>query len=292
MRTLATALALTITATAPLPAIAADHALAADHATAAGLRYTALGDSFVAGPLIPTQHGLLGCLRSDHNYPSLVATSLGATLTDASCTGAETTDITHRQVTPTGHNAPQIDSVHRDTDLVTLGIGGNDVGFSRVLIRCAAVSLTSPMGAPCSGHYHGALDKRIKKTAPKVASILRRIHTRAPHARVLVVGYPRLLPDATGCWPKVPFAAGDVSFLNTTERHMNAMLAKTAAANNATFVDTYSGTEGHDVCAPTGSRWVEGVLPTHTAAPAHPNQAGMQQIATRVRSAFNAARNT
>lgn len=291
MRRIATTLALTITAAAPLPALAAQRAPATG-AERPGMRYTALGDSFTAGPMIPKRHGLLGCMRSDHNYPSLVAKALQARLTDASCSGASTSDMTHAERFGVGANPPQLDSVTRDTDLVTLGIGGNDIDFSRIVVTCAAESLTSPMGAPCAAHYGNAIDKDIKKTGPKVASVLRRIHAKAPHARVLLVGYLRILPDGRGCWPRVPLATRDVPFLNGTERKLNAMLKTTAAANGATFVDTYAHTEGHDVCAPAKARWVEGAFPSHQAAPAHPNEAGMQQIATRVRSALNTTANT
>src|SRR4051794_10127159 len=53
----------------------------------AGGRYVALGDSFTSGPLIPRQHGKpFACLRSDHNYPSLVAHALRAgVFADVSC---------------------------------------------------------------------------------------------------------------------------------------------------------------------------------------------------------------
>ncbi|MCP2343509.1 SGNH/GDSL hydrolase family protein [Actinomadura rupiterrae] len=304
MRTLATALALTITAATPLPAAAATTrpnppttavAKAAEPRPAKAaqeLRYVALGDSFTAGPLIPAQRGLPGCLRSDHDYPSLVAASLKARLTDVSCSGAETTHMTHPQVTTLGVNPAQLDSVTSSTDLVTLGIGGNDVGFGKIALTCATASLTAPSGAPCAALYKKTLDKRIQATAPKVAAVLRRIHAKAPHARVLLVGYLRLLPDAVGCWPSVPVATGDVPFLNTTERHLNTMLATTAAANGATFVDTYAGSKGHDVCAPPANRWVEGVLPSHPAAPYHPNQTGMQATATRVLSALGKIKNT
>ncbi|MEV4257621.1 SGNH/GDSL hydrolase family protein [Spirillospora sp. NPDC049652] len=292
MRNLATTLALTTAAApvllAPSPATAASprHAASGPSYEAPGLRYVALGDSFTSGPLIPRQHGLVGCLRSDHNYPSLLAASLRARLTDVSCTGADTGDMTHPQFTATGFNRAQLDAVTRDTDLVTLGVGGNDIGFTQMVVTCATESLRAPLGAPCARHYGTSIDKQIAKTAPKVAKVLRGIHTRAPHARVLLVGYTRILPDTTGCWPLVPFSAGDVPFLNTTERKLNDMLKKTAAANGATFVDTYAGATGHDVCAPPASRWVEGMLPSHKAAPAHPNELGMRQIAARVRSAL------
>src|SRR5260370_6115896 len=56
--------------------------------------YVALGDSYASGPVIPNQVDAV-CLRSDHNYPSLVAAALHVSMfRDVSCTGADTVDIT------------------------------------------------------------------------------------------------------------------------------------------------------------------------------------------------------
>src|SRR5215475_7481089 len=87
--------------------------------TAAGARkpppssYVALGDSYTAGPLIPLQESdPLGCLRSDHNYPHLVAAALGVSdFRDPSCSGAETDDMTAPQGVTPGPNPPQLDSL-------------------------------------------------------------------------------------------------------------------------------------------------------------------------------------
>src|SRR5688572_13564253 len=60
--------------------VAADGRAAAEPASpeAPVASYGALGDSYTAGPLIPVQTGQpAGCQRSDHNYPSLVAETLG-----------------------------------------------------------------------------------------------------------------------------------------------------------------------------------------------------------------------
>ena len=71
--------------------------------------YVALGDSYTAGPVIPVQQtDPLGCLRSDHNYPHLVAAALGvSTFRDPSCSGAETGDMTNAQDVDPGPNPPQ-----------------------------------------------------------------------------------------------------------------------------------------------------------------------------------------
>jgi lysophospholipase L1-like esterase len=255
-------------------------------------RYVALGDSFTAGPFIPHRHGTpIACLRSDHNYPSLVARMLQpAAFTDVSCSAATTDDMTRAQPVLFGHNIPQLDAVTAETTLVTVGIGGNDIGYSRIVLTCATLSLTAPHGSPCTRYYGATLDRRVAATAPKVAGILRAVRARAPRARVLLVGYPRMLPARTGCWPTVPAAAGDVPFLDRFERRLNAMLAEQARLAGADFVDAYTSAGRHDMCA--ADRWVEGIVVTSPAAPVHPNARGMQAVADRVLAVLGASRVT
>jgi lysophospholipase L1-like esterase len=246
--------------------------------------YVALGDSYASAPLVPNQVDPT-CLRSDHNYPSLLARSAGAQLTDVSCSGATTAYMTSVQ----GSVPAQLDAVDRSTDLVTLTIGGNDIGFSTVLGTCAQVSATDPAGAPCRAHFTAggsdAVTDSIKQTAPKVASVLSAIHHRAPHARVVVVGYPDLFPeDGVGCTSaKVPLAAGDFSYLRDKEKELNAMLARAARGGRARYVNTYKPAIGHDLCRPAGDRWIEPFVPESPAAPVHPNATGERAMANAVR---------
>jgi len=255
--------------------------------------YVALGDSYTAGPLIPDQTGSpVGCLRSTHSYPFLVAAGTGAAaFTDASCQGATTADMTHAQSVPLGTNPPQDNALSASTTLVTLQISGNNIGFSDIIIHCTTLSLTDPFGSPCKDYYtSGGTDRlraKINAAAPKVAADLRGIHADAPDARVFVVGYPVILPNSgDGCWPEVPIAFGDVPYLRGVEKALNSMLASVAAANNATFVDTYAASIGHDVCQAPGTKWVEGLIPTSPAVPFHPNMLGEQAMARQVLAAL------
>jgi lysophospholipase L1-like esterase len=263
----------------------------ASSADASAGRYVALGDSYTSGPLIPHQSGGL-CLRSDHDYASLTAAVVGASLVDASCSGATTADMTQAQ-TDAGItiNQPQLDSVTSGTSLVTLGIGGNDIGFIDIIETCAEESLTNPFGSPCTAHYtSGGTDQlaaKINAASPKVAAVLAQIRRRAPHAAVYVVGYPDILPEYNnGCWPLVPLAYGDVSYLRQTEKGLNAMLAAEASAYGATYVDTYTPTIGHDMCRATDTKWIEGLVPTSPAAPFHPNALGEAAMARALEAAI------
>ena len=165
---------LAVAAPAPTPALAT------------GTRYVALGDSYTSGPLIPNQSGQpLGCLRSDRDYPHLVASALGLSLTDVSCSGAETEDMTNAQGVTPGPNPPQFDALTADTDVVTVGIGGNDIGFSSIVKDCVAIL---PITAVCQPDYvrNGVdeISNRIAATAPKIAAVIQGIRTRSSHARI------------------------------------------------------------------------------------------------------------
>jgi lysophospholipase L1-like esterase len=255
-------------------------------------RYVALGDSYAAGPLVPIPTGEpAGCLRSDHNYPSVVAETLGvAEFHDVSCSGATTENITGPQSVPLGKNPPQLDALAADTQLVTVSIGGNDIGFADIVTECAKRSPLQPTGSACKDHFTAGgtdqLAQRIDEAAPKVAAVLDAIDQRSPDARVLVVGYPAILPDeGPGCFPLVPFSPGDVAYLRGAEKELNAMLADEAAAAGTDFVDTYTPSIGHDACQPPGTKWVEGLVPTAPAAPVHPNALGMKEIGAVVADA-------
>ncbi|MFG3246645.1 SGNH/GDSL hydrolase family protein [Streptomyces sp. NPDC048187] len=244
--------------------------------------YAALGDSFSSGLGIPAQTDTT-CGRSDHNYPTLLAAAIGAAaVSDVTCAGATTQHVTGAQ----GDISPQIDAVHADTAVVTLGIGGNDLDLAGTIERCVLLAYLSPNGAPCKTSYSlGGTDEigsRINATAPKVAADLQAIRAKAPQARILLVGYPALVPDdGSACRSTVPLAAGDFPWLRDKTRQLNSVLARQAAANGATFVDTYTPSVGHDACKPAGVRWIE---PTDTAAAAgfHPNAAAHRSTAAKI----------
>ncbi|WP_405015890.1 SGNH/GDSL hydrolase family protein [Kitasatospora sp. NBC_00070] len=275
-RTTVTALALTAALAGTVTATASPAAARTSYA-----RYVALGDSYASGAGVPDQIDT-ACTRSSRNYPSLVSAALAPTArADVTCGGATTA---HMTTTQTGSGGPQFDALTADTDLVTLTIGGNDIGFADIIVRCATLGLFSPNGAPCKSSYAKSgvdqLAVKIDATAARIAATLDGIRQRSPGATVLVTGYPAILPDnGTNCFSTVSIAKGDAPWLRDTEKHLNAVIAAQAAGHGARYVDTYTPSVGHDACKPTGTRWLEPLIASG-AAPFHPNAAGEQSMAT------------
>jgi lysophospholipase L1-like esterase len=249
-------------------------------------RYVALGDSFTAAPLVPTTDLAGGCFRSDGNYPSLVADRLDVhRLVDVSCSGAETSDLTQRQRTVQDSSVPpQLGAVDPRADLVTLGIGGNDFDLFRTLLAtCSGLRGQDPTGSPCAGVLRDRGVDLVSETdqiGDRVAAALGEIRRRAPDAKVLVVGYPRIAPTTGGC-PQLPFAQGDLAFGDRVARGLNDALARAARRTGAGFVDMYAASRGHDVCS--DEPWVNGRRTVQGEALAfHPFEAGMEAVADRV----------
>ncbi|MFJ3220951.1 SGNH/GDSL hydrolase family protein [Kitasatospora sp. NPDC086801] len=267
----------------------------------------ALGDSYAAGAGVPGQSAGL-CLRSDRNYGHLAAAALKAgAYTDVTCAAAKVKAMTQPQYDAFLRvNDPQLDAVTPDTDLVTLGIGGNDLaasdlGLGELVATCIAGAVVNPLGTPCKDVYHHGywdwsswswqygnddLAERISTgIAPQVADTLRRIRAKAPRARVLLVGYPSVLPaDGRSCVLRQPVTPGDVEYMHGVLDKLNAALKATAAAGGATYVDTATPTAGHDVCS--DDRWIEGALPGSPAVPFHPNATGEKVMADAVLAAL------
>ena len=247
--------------------------------------YVALGDSYASGPGIPEQRAdPIGCQRSTQNYPALLAQELRIRdYTDMSCGGARTDNMTAPQPVRPVHHPAQFDALRPDTDLVTITIGGNDINIGDLWLACAQLGPTDPTGDPCQRQVTaGGTDlyaQRIALAAPKVGQALEAIRQRSPRATVLLVGYLRILPSATGCYPTFPIARGDVRYVDGVEQQLTAMLADQASNHGAVFVDSYARSLGHDACQQPGVRWVEGTAATTAAAPDHPNALGMQEVA-------------
>lgn len=255
-------------------------------------RYVALGDSYTAAPLVPPTDTSTICLRSAVNYPALVARALpGTRLTDVSCSGATTGDVTARQSSPISQQSvpPQIRAVTGRTDLVTVGLGGNDDGlFGAVLGQCLQVASTDPAGAPCRTAFATQdptrLDRAFSDIRRNIAGVVAAVRERAPRARVLVVGYPQIIP-ATGRCADLPLAAGDYAFGRRVNRGLTEAVRRGAAAARAEYVDLWRPSAGHDICG--ADPWINGRVTSAARALAyHPLAVEQQQVARLVLAAL------
>jgi hypothetical protein len=237
-----------------------------------GQTYVALGDSYTSAGGVPEIIDA-GCGRSSVNYPRLVADRLGLELTDVSCSGASTTSLVGAQQTVDGPRPAQFAALGKDTEVVTIGIGGNDENFLGVLFTtCLAVRDSDPDGSPCRDAMNtggtDVLEAALELIETRVTSALAGIRDRAPDAEIVMVGYPQLVPDEGQC-DILPLTPEDSDYFRSLMEGLGAATEAAAAEADVHYVDVLEASEGHDICAGDDA-WVSGVVDTGRAATMHP----------------------
>lgn len=241
------------------------------------------GDSYTAGTYTAaTQPSpALFCAQAAGNYPRQVAHALGMSLADRSCNGARTGNI----VTPQqfqGETAPaQIEGLTPDTRLVTIALGVNDNGLFGTLVGCSHYTAVSTSATPCKDHVLASTPNaasQIPGVTASLVSAVRAIKTEAPQSRVVLLGYPQVLPDGAQCPSRWPITPGDAAWVNTTLAQLDAAINSAAVQTASSFLDLRPVTASHTACA--AEPWFNGSsVPDHDGATYHPRSGYMTAVA-------------
>jgi lysophospholipase L1-like esterase len=267
----------TLTGSALLAAIAALGAQPI--ALRAGDHYVAMGSSFAAGPGIPdlAPGSPARCGRSTSNYANLLARQLSLTLTDVSCSGATTADL----LEASGDLPSQSEAITGSTRLVTLTIGGNDVGYIANLGADACAHLKLKVSA-CPARKVIEEDRWLLLERSLI-EIVRRVRARSAHARIVFVDYLAIVPTSEVC-SAIPLSTEGVERSREVARRVNEATRRAAKQAGAELLAVSKLSTKHHACskAPwtTGLSIAGGKL---RGVPFHPNRAGMEAVTEALR---------
>ncbi|NUQ89011.1 MAG: SGNH/GDSL hydrolase family protein [Glycomyces artemisiae] len=240
----------TVTVAAALAALLIAPAAAAQ---AQQTEYVALGDSYSsgsgAGPYTDT-----ACQRSNKAHPALLAADLGAEFTFVACGGATTDDVL----------ANQVQALDSGTDLVTIGIGGNDIGWTDAVIACITPFKN------CTPAIEESERQATQELPAKLDAVYSEIESRAPDAEVLVTGYPRLFAARNTCDALGSISIAEQARMNQGADLLSGVIQAAAEDHGFTYVDVRDEFTGHEICSRTP--WLHGF--TILDVPYHPNAAG------------------
>jgi lysophospholipase L1-like esterase len=261
--------------------------------------YVALGDSYSSGEGNGPFDG--PCHRAkqpDAAYPRILP-DLVSYLPPApdfhACTGATTADIWERPQPHRRDQLAQLEYLSPVHKLVTISIGGNDLGFSRVLIRCLAPdNCTSTRIFPVVPK----MEARLASIGPKLTNVYEDIRVLMdPDGYLVVAGYPHLFVagEEGGC--KLGISKAEAEWVNETVNRANGRIAAAVAAararvGNVFYVDVRDQFAGHELCS-KNSEWLYGLALSHHEGPVlfkrsyHPTRAGQDAYAEAIAAFLN-----
>jgi lysophospholipase L1-like esterase len=241
--------------------------------------YVAMGSSFAAGPGIGTS--VVGasaqCARSNDNYAHQLARLRNLALTDVSCSGARTAHV----LGPWDELPAQLDALRSDTRLVTITIGGNDLGYIGGLMgaSCKALQLLEKSPARQCGPLMLPQENAFATLANQLRLIASKVHHRSPRARLIFVDYATVLPPSDVC-ANTPMAAEDAATARQIASRLVQITSQVAKESGADHLAASLVTREHHACAP--DPWMNGFAPASVEASGvyyHPRLAGMTAVA-------------
>ncbi|WP_406094131.1 SGNH/GDSL hydrolase family protein [Streptomyces sp. NBC_01013] len=261
---------------------------------ASSYEWAALGDSYTAGVFVGDPLPALGdasrdgCDRTSGAYPGLVEQELAefppgkpVNLTNVSCGNATIDDIAKTRQTPISPVQPPADgwsavdtqikraNVGDQTDVITIGVGGNSLPFGGMLLTCLEQGTT---GQSCRDHYTDppegveSIADKLARVQDEYIEMLAHVHQAAPNAKVITVGYPAVLPDNAADCNRLaltelgPITHSDINWLrDDVLKQLNNTIKQVTDFFGDRYVDVYASSVGHDACQPAAAKWVEGV---------------------------------
>ncbi|HKR87692.1 MAG TPA: SGNH/GDSL hydrolase family protein [Phenylobacterium sp.] len=251
----------------------------------AGAKYVAMGSSYASGPGVTSSADTPPnrCTRSADNYAHLLARKRGFSLTDASCSGATTSNL----LGPWGELPAQVDAVDADTRLVTITIGGNDLGYVGGLMAASCAELAAKVAASTGKEAPAAACPRIPPPSEqayldleaRMRNIAAEVRRRAPAARLVFVQYPAVLPPHGTC-AAVPLSPAQADASRRIAMRLAEITDHVAKESGAEVLQTQLLTARHSACAE--DPWMNGYA--QPGAPVrgaiyHPNLEGMTAVA-------------
>ncbi|MFN2518758.1 MAG: SGNH/GDSL hydrolase family protein [Jatrophihabitantaceae bacterium] len=227
-------------------------------ATAAGAYYVALGDSYSSGVGAGSYTTSSGsCERSTNAYPQLWAnTHAPASYRSVACSGAKTTDVT----------ANQLSALSASTTLVSITVGGNDVGFAHVMQDCNLYGTTT-----CVNEVNAAENTARTQLPGWLNTLYSQIRARAPYARVVVLSYPRFYD--LSAWYCPGLSSTSRSKINEGADVLDGVIQTAAGGAGFTFADVRSRfANGHEIC--DYYKWLHSIDWGDISQSYHPNADG------------------
>lgn len=245
--------------------------------------YVALGDSFAAlGPVAAPTTGPEHCQRSTRNYAGLLAERPGiGTLVDATCGSATIPDLTSPQ---SARTAPQFDALTPEVDLVTLSIGGNDVGFGD-MVECIVSTPGADTGAPCRDRLELSVTAALDGLGAQLDGVYAGIRERSPDARIVTTAYLPLVPADGGCDFVARMSPGDVTWTRHVTDRINRIVVDAADRAGAVAV-LLDDAQERSACAAPEARYTDFTGLETGSHPMHPTAAGHRAMADAVSEAL------
>ncbi|MEI8338549.1 MAG: SGNH/GDSL hydrolase family protein [bacterium] len=261
--------------------------LAPEAAITNQIDYLALGDSYTSGEgvfdyTLGTDSATNHCHLSIKSYPMLLRKDLFSVdgARSVACSGAKIDDVGSTDISYQGqvdnnysynnlssNNPALLNTINTNflpgyiaqnrfvgnyqPRIVTVSIGGNDVGFGDILESCAVPHVSAHQSSNvCFNTYEDRVEmvNLVDKTAKRWVSLFKQIKSQSPSSTVYALGYPIMVSGKGSCGLNVHLNKNEIEFINEMVVYINNTIASSASSAGVEYVDIENSLLGHRLC--------------------------------------------
>lgn len=223
---------------------------------ASAVHYVALGDSYSSGVGAGSELPSSGnCRRTTGAYPELwAAAHKPASYVSVACSGATTQTVINTQLS----------ALSAQTTLVSISVGGNDMGFSDIMTTCVLLGTTQ-----CVNAVNAAMARARNELPGLLNAVYSGIRQRAPNARVVVLGYPIFYKLGAFC---IGLSDTSRAKINEGINLIDDITRNVAQQHGFVFADVRPAFTGHEICS--NDKWLHALNWANISVSYHPNSNG------------------
>lgn len=136
-------------------------------------------------------------------------------------------------------------------NVATVSIGGNDIGFGDILVKCVEPKVSlRPSAQNCFNTYESRLELKnlIDRTMPRWTSLYQSLVAAAPSMRLYAIGYPQIASASGSCALNVHLSQSELEFTAEIIDYLDGDIRQAATGAGIPYIDISQALKGHRLC--------------------------------------------
>ena len=135
--------------------------------------------------------------------------------------------------------------------IVTVSVGGDDLGFGDIVENCVIPHVSQHLSdSNCYSTYEDRreLTDAVDRMARQWTSLYKQLAGTAPGSQIYAIGYPTIGSDTGSCALNVHLSKNELEFAQEMVHYINSTIQKSAQAAGVRYVDITDALAGHQLC--------------------------------------------
>lgn len=136
-------------------------------------------------------------------------------------------------------------------EIITVSIGGNDIGFGDILEQCVIPKVSRHHSdSTCFNTFEDRVEVKnlVDRTVSRWTALFKQLKAASPATQIYTIGYPDVIDDTGNCAINVKLGKSELVFAKELVAYINERVEKSANDAGVAYIDISRALVGHRLC--------------------------------------------